>query len=279
MDTKLGGIPAPVFETALEQARQARLTILDKIQAAIPQAREELSPYAPRIFVLSINPEKIGEVIGPGGKVIKKIQAETGAKIDIEQDGTVYVACVNAEGGEKARDWIRNLTREVQVGEVYDGKVVRLMNFGAFVELIPGKDGLVHVSKLARGRVERPEDVVKIGDEIKVRVAEIDGQGRINLVREDLPDAPAPRAHSGPSHDDAEGQVGTAYREARDRESRGGGGSRGGRGGSGGRDRGRGGSGGSSAPRSSGGDRGDAPVGVSFRPKSSPSSGGGDQDA
>jgi polyribonucleotide nucleotidyltransferase len=186
MDTKLTGIPWEVFSGALEQARKGRLNILDKMLAAIAEPREELSPYAPRIFVIEIHPDKIGDVIGPGGKIIKKIQAETGAKIDIEQSGKVYIACVDAAGGERARKMIDDITRDVKVGEVYLGRVTRLMNFGAFVEILPGKEGLVHVSQLAPHRVERPEDVVKIGDELMVKVVEIDSQGRINLTRKGL---------------------------------------------------------------------------------------------
>jgi polyribonucleotide nucleotidyltransferase len=186
MDTKLTGIPWEVFPAALEQARKGRLFIMDKMLAAIAEPREELSPYAPRIFVIEINPERIGDVIGPGGKIIKKIQAETGAKIDIEQSGKVYIACVDAAGGERARKMIDDITRDVKVGEVYEGRVTRLMNFGAFVEILPGKEGLVHVSQLSPHRVERPEDVVKIGDELTVKVAEIDSQGRINLTRKGL---------------------------------------------------------------------------------------------
>src|SRR5262249_23367542 len=165
--------PWAVWPAALEQARKGRLFILDKMLEAIAEPRENLSPYAPRIFVIEINPEKIGEVIGPGGKIIKKIQAETGAKIDIEQTGKVYVASADAEGGERAVKMIEDITREVKVGEVYQGRVTRMLNFGAFVEILPGREGLVHVSQLAGHRVERPEDVVKIGDELMVRVSEI----------------------------------------------------------------------------------------------------------
>src|SRR5947208_2907177 len=166
MDTKIRGIPTAVLTEALEQARKGRLFILDKMLEAIAEPREALSQYAPRIFVIEINPEKIGDVIGPGGKIIKKIQAETGAKIDIEQTGRVLVASVDAAGGERAVKMIEDITSDVKVGEVYLGRVTRMLNFGAFVEILPGREGLVHVSQLAAQRVERPEDVVKIGEEL-----------------------------------------------------------------------------------------------------------------
>lgn len=253
LDTKLPGIPWAVFPQALEMARRARLQILDKMQAAIAEPREELSPYAPRIFVIEIHPDKIGDVIGPGGKIIKKIQSETGAKIDIEQTGKVYIACVDAAGGERARKMIEDLTRDVKVGEVYLGRVTRLMNFGAFVEVLPGKEGLVHVSNLAPYRVERPEEVVKIGDEITVKVTEIDSQGRINLTRKgvltpeeeaELAALAAARPAPGPSRD---------MDRDRDRE----------RGGRGRRPRGGGGAGGGGDGR---GPRAEAGVGARFRP-------------
>ena len=149
----------------------------------MPEPRKELSPYAPRMIVLTINPDKIKDVIGPGGKIINKIIADTGVKIDIENDGRVFIASPNGEGAEKAKKMVEALTRDVQVGETYMGTVTRLMNFGAFVAVLPGKEGLVHISQLAPTRVERVEDVVKIGDEIMVKVTEIDSQGRINLSR------------------------------------------------------------------------------------------------
>ena len=133
-----------------------------------------------------INPDKIREVIGPGGKMINKIIDETGVKIDIEDDGSVYIATPNETAAAKARRIIEGIAKDIEVGEVYTGKVVRMMNFGVFVELLPGKDGMVHISKLAKGRVEKCEDVVKIGDELEVKVAEIDSQGRINLIRNDI---------------------------------------------------------------------------------------------
>jgi polyribonucleotide nucleotidyltransferase len=162
------------------------MKILDVIAGAIPDARETMSQYAPRVFVVEIHPDKIGDIIGPGGKVIKKIEAETGAKLDIEQDGHVYITSVDAAGGERAKKIVEDITREVQVGEVYTGKVTRIEAFGAFVELTPGKDGLVHISQLARERVERTEDVCQLGDELLVKVIEISPDGKIRLTRRGL---------------------------------------------------------------------------------------------
>ena len=152
----------------------------------LPQPREHLSTYAPKIVRFTINPDKIREVIGPGGKMINKIIDETGVKIDIDDDGSVYIATPDEAAAAKARRIIEGIAKDIEVGEVYMGKVVRMMNFGVFVELLPGKDGMVHISKLAKGRVEKCEDVVKIGDELEVKVAEIDSQGRINLIRNDI---------------------------------------------------------------------------------------------
>lgn len=183
MDTKVRGLSRDVMRQALEQARQARMIVLDAMARVIPEPRPQLSPYAPRIFTIEINPEKIREVIGPGGKVINKITAETGVKIDIEQDGRVLIASVDEAAAKKAVQMIEAIVREVKVGEMYLGKVTRLMNFGAFVEVLPGKEGLVHISELSESRVNKVEDVVKVGDELLVRVKEIDNLGRINLTR------------------------------------------------------------------------------------------------
>ena len=186
MDIKIHGIDRPVFEQALERAKEGRMFILGKMLETLDKPREELSPYAPKIIQFTINPEKIREVIGPGGKMINKIIADTGVKIDIEDDGRVYIASPDSEAAEQAKKTIETIVKEIEVGEIYTGKVVRIMPFGAFVELIPGKDGLVHISKLANERVEKVEDVVKIGDEVKVKVVEIDKQGRVNLTRKGL---------------------------------------------------------------------------------------------
>lgn len=183
MDLKIKGIAPDVMRTALAQAREARLFVLDKMLSTIGSARPELSPYAPRITLLKIDPQKIGAVIGPGGKMIRKIIEETGAKIDVEDDGTVFVASVEKEGSDKAVAMIRQLTEVPEVGKIYVGKVVRITDFGAFVEILPGTDGLVHISQLADFRVGKVEDVVKLGDEIMVMVIDIDGDGKIRLSR------------------------------------------------------------------------------------------------
>ncbi|MGE5629835.1 MAG: polyribonucleotide nucleotidyltransferase [Caulobacteraceae bacterium] len=183
MDIKIAGIDKPILEKALEQARKGRLFILDKMLAAISEPRKELSPYAPKIITTRIDPDKIRDIIGPGGKTINKIIAETGVKIDIEDDGRVFIAAVNQADGDKALKIIEGLTAEVQEGQIYLGKVARITSFGAFVEILPGKEGLVHISKLDTKRVEKVEDVVSVGDEILVKVTDIDKQGRINLSR------------------------------------------------------------------------------------------------
>ena len=169
---------------ALEQAREARLFILGKMTAVISASRERaVSPYAPRITTIKIPVDKIRDVIGPGGKVIRQITAETGTQINIEDDGTIQIARDDGEAAKKAIDWIEGLTKDVEVGKEYLGKVTRIMNFGAFVEILPGKEGLVHISELADYRVPRVEDVVSIGDELMVLVTEIDRMGRVNLSR------------------------------------------------------------------------------------------------
>jgi polyribonucleotide nucleotidyltransferase len=183
MDIKIGGINRAILERALAQAKEARLFILGKIEACLPAPRPELSKYAPRITVVQIDVDKIREVIGPGGKMINKIIAECNVKIDIEEDGRVFIAATDGEGAKKAIAWVERLTKDVVVGETYTGKVTRLMNFGAFVEILPGKEGLVHISELDLNRVPTVEDAVKIGDELTVRVIEIDEKGRINLSR------------------------------------------------------------------------------------------------
>lgn len=185
MDIKINGIGREILTEALEQARIGRLHILDSMLRVIDKPRENLSPYAPKIINTTIHPDKIRDVIGAGGKVINKIIAETGVKIDIEDDGRVFISSPNQEAADKALKIIIGITKEVEVGEVYTGKVVRIMNFGAFVEILPGKEGLVHISKLAHHRVDKVEDVVNIGDDIEVKVTEIDSQGRINLSHKD----------------------------------------------------------------------------------------------
>ena len=186
MDIKIAGIDRPILERALSQARVGRLHILQKMLEVLDKPREALSKYAPKIVRFTINPEKIREVIGPGGKMINKIIAETGVKIDIEDDGRVYIATPDADAAAKARKIIEGIAKDVEVGDVYLGKVVRIMNFGAFIELTGGKDGMLHISKMADHRVEKVEDVMNIGDEIEVKVNEIDSQGRVNLIRNDI---------------------------------------------------------------------------------------------
>lgn len=185
MDIKISGLSREILKEALEQAHKGRMHIMGKMLAVIEAPRGNMSPWAPRIITMHIDPDKIRDVIGQGGKVIRSIIEETGAKIDIEDDGTIFIAAVEEASANKAIEIITNLTKEVEVGEVYLGKVTRLMNFGAFVEVLPGKEGLVHISKLAKERVENVEDVVNVGDEIMVKVIEIDKQGRINLSRKD----------------------------------------------------------------------------------------------
>lgn len=183
MDIKISGINREILEEALEQAKRGRMIILDSMLEAIGESRKELSAYAPKIMTMKINPDKIRDVIGPSGKMINKIIEETGVKIDIEQDGTVYISSVDMAMNEKARSIIEDIVREVEIGQTYLGKVKRIEKFGAFVELFKGKDGLVHISQLAEERVNKVEDILKIGDEILVRVTEVDNQGRVNLSR------------------------------------------------------------------------------------------------
>ena len=186
MDIKVKGITPEIMEKALAQAKDGRMVIMNAMLETIPEPRAEMSPYAPRMYTIHINPEKIGTVIGPGGKTIRSIIDATKATIDIEDDGTVFIGSANEEGARKAIQMVEGLTKEVEVGQVYTGKVTRIMPFGAFVEILPNKDGLVHISELADHRVERVEDAVNIGDEVTVVVSEIDHMGRINLSRRAL---------------------------------------------------------------------------------------------
>lgn len=238
MDLKIEGISRAIMAEALEQARVGRLHILDIMDQTIPRPRESISPYAPRIIMISIPIEKIRDVIGPGGKMIRKIISETGAKIDIDDDGRVVIASIGEEPGLKAKAWIETLTEEVEVGKIYKGKVTRIMNFGAFVEVLPGQEGLVHISELSEHRVNYVEDVVAEGDEFEVKVIEIDEIGRINLSKK------AADRELGRITGEERGQRG----DRGDRGDRGGRGGRGG-GGGGGRDRRGGGGGGRSRNR------------------------------
>lgn len=185
MDIKVPGIGRDILKEALEQAKKGRLYILDKMLSVISKPREELSPHAPKIIRTLVDPDKIRDIIGPGGRIINRIIDETGVKIDIEDDGRVFIAAPDMASGEQALKIIETLIKDVEVGELYMGKVLRIMNFGAFVEIAPGKEGMIHISKLAHKRVDKVEDVLNIGDEVLVKVIEIDRQGRINLSRKD----------------------------------------------------------------------------------------------
>ncbi|HWQ27856.1 MAG TPA: polyribonucleotide nucleotidyltransferase, partial [Dehalococcoidia bacterium] len=183
MDIKIKGITLEIMDEALRQAREARLFILEKIRETIPEPRRDLSQYAPRMYRIQIPPDKIGSVIGPGGRVIRSIIDETKCTIDIEDDGSVYIGSPDAAMAQKAIEIIEGLTRDVEVGQIYTGRITRIMSFGAFAEILPGKEGLIHISELADYRVPSVEDVVKVGDEVMVMVTEIDSLGRINLSR------------------------------------------------------------------------------------------------
>lgn len=186
MDIKITGLSQELLKKALNKAKEGRLYILDKMLEVIDEPRENLSEFAPLITTMKINPDKIRHVIGPGGKMINKIIDETDAKIDIEDDGTIFILAEGQENGLRAKEMIENLTREVEVGEVYKGKVVKIMNFGAFVEILPGKEGLVHISKIADRHIDEVTDVLSEGDEIKVKVIKIDNKDRINLSMKDV---------------------------------------------------------------------------------------------
>jgi DNA polymerase III epsilon subunit family exonuclease len=183
MDIKVKGISEAIIREGLQKAHAARMAILDKMDAVIPTSRSEMSQFAPRIITIKINPEKIRDIIGKGGSVIRKIQEETGTEINVEDDGTVQIAAVSGENSRKAVQWIESLTRDVEVGGLYLGKVTRIMGFGCFVEILPGKEGLVRIGELADYHVPSVEDVVQVGDEVMVVVTEVDRQGRVNLSR------------------------------------------------------------------------------------------------
>lgn len=190
MDTKTHGLTWDIIKQTIKQAKEARIKILDAMEAIIPAPRADLSPYAPRIVTIKINPEKIRDVIGPGGKIINKIIDDTGVQIDIEQDGRVMITSNDAEGMKRAVKMVEDLTHEITPGEEYEGPVVRIEDFGAFVQILPNKDGMVHVSEISWNRVGRPSDVLKMGDVVKVRVKEIDNLGRVNLTMKELTTKP-----------------------------------------------------------------------------------------
>ena len=186
MDVKMKGLTIEIIQEALAQARKAREQLLATMDQCIAAPRPELAPHAPRVFTIEISPDKIGDIIGPGGKNIKKMEADFGVQIDIEQDGRVFIAAPDQTAGEQALKVIADITRDLTVGEIYTGRVVRIVPFGAFVELLPGRDGLLHISQIARERIERVEDVLRMGDEVQVKVIEIDPQGKVRLSRKDL---------------------------------------------------------------------------------------------
>jgi polyribonucleotide nucleotidyltransferase len=227
MDTKIGGISFAVMSDALERARRGRMHILDIMDKALSTPRAEMSPYAPRILILHIHPDKIREVIGPGGKIIKRITEETGAQIDIDDTGEVRIAAVNREGGKRAEELIRNITEDPEVGKIYQGKVRSVVTFGAFVEILPGRDGLLHISEIDYHRVARTEDVLNVGDMVMVKVIGVDRDGKVKLSRKALLPEPEGGVPAGASSGGG--------RERSDRGDRGGD-----RGDRGGRDRDRG---------------------------------------
>ena len=186
MDMKVTGVAREVLEKSLAQALEGRLYILDKMAEALSEPRKELSSFAPRIITMKVHKDKIREVIGPGGKVIQSIIAETEAKVDIEDDGTIYIASIDGASGENAMKMIENIVKDIERGEIYNGKVMKIMPFGAFVQLRPGKEGLVHISKLATHRVEKVEDIVKEGEMLPVKVLDIDKQNKISLTAVDV---------------------------------------------------------------------------------------------
>jgi polyribonucleotide nucleotidyltransferase len=259
MDNKVGGISGEILAEAVERAREGRLYILEKMNAALDKARDELSPYAPRITQIQINPEKIGAVIGPGGRVIRQITTSLDVQIDIEDTGKVSILSNNAERAQKAVKWIEDLAAEIEVGKIYRGTVTRILEIGAFVEVLPGQDGMVPVSELADHYVERVEDEVRVGDEIMVKVIEIDDRGRVNLSRRAVLNPDAPERPRRPPRERSDRDRGRGDRGRGDRPH-------------GDRDRGRGDRGRSDRPR---GDhpRGDRPRGD--RPRGDRRGGGG----
>jgi len=215
MDMKISGTSREILAKALSQAREGRMFIMEKMLACIAEPRKELSPYAPRIITMQIHPDKIRDVIGKGGSTINKIIEETKVghtkvEIDIQDDGTIYIAAVNLEAGERARQMIEALVKDPEPGMIYTGRVTRLMQFGAFVEILPGKEGLVHISHLSDKRVDKVEDVVNVGDEVVVKVTEIDRLGRINLSMKDAKPGQGssePSGRSGSSEASRQGQA------------------------------------------------------------------------
>jgi polyribonucleotide nucleotidyltransferase len=198
MDIKINGITKEIMKVALDQAKEGRMHILGIMKQAVPGPRQELSDFAPRVIKIKINPDKIREVIGKGGSVIQALTRETGTTIDIEDDGTISIACLSQEAGEAAVARIKAITAEVEVGKVYEGPVLRLLDFGAIIQLLPGKDGLLHISQIAHERVNNVADYLKEGQIVKVKVLEADDKGRVRLSRKALLDPPARREESAP---------------------------------------------------------------------------------
>jgi polyribonucleotide nucleotidyltransferase len=186
MDNKIGGVSRDVLLIALKQARDGRLYILERMNAALSEPRQELSPYAPRIYTIHIKPERIREIIGPGGKIVRGIQEQTGVKIDIEDDGTVRIAAVDPESARKAIEIVQGIVQEPEVGKVYQGKVKKIMDFGAFVEIYPGTEGLLHISQISKHRIRAVSDVLKEGDEVTVRLIELERDGKMRLSRREF---------------------------------------------------------------------------------------------
>jgi polyribonucleotide nucleotidyltransferase len=249
LDIKIEGLDHDTIRETLHRARAARMKILDIMEGVIDKPREAISQWAPRLLTTHINPEKIGKLIGPGGKNIKKLQEDTGAKVDIEEDGTVYISSVDGAGAERCRDIIEAMMAEVKVGKIYAGVVVSIKDFGAFVEIAPDTDGLCHVSELSDKYVERTTDVVDVGDEIRVKVLLVDDQGRIKLSRK------AAMQEEGQTDKTGDESDNPPARENRDQGGEGGNRREGNRDG-GSRDGGRGGDRGGNRGRSRGGDRG-----------------------
>jgi polyribonucleotide nucleotidyltransferase len=181
MDIKIKELSRDILKTALDQAKEGRLHILGKMTATLDHSRSDISPYAPKVYTVNINPDKIRDIIGPGGKIVRALQADTNTRIEIDDSGLVKIAAVNAEDGQEAVRRINEITKEPEIGEIYDGKVVKVTDFGAFVEFLPGTDGLVHISQLSLHRVKKVSDVVKEGDPLKVKVLEISRDGKIRL--------------------------------------------------------------------------------------------------
>jgi polyribonucleotide nucleotidyltransferase len=191
MDIKLGGLDMALFAEALEKAKNARLKVIDAMDKALSRPRDEMSPYAPKISVFHVNPDRIRDIIGPGGRTIKRITEETGATIDIDDSGQVKIACTDQEMGNRAVEMVRSLTEDPEVGRIYNGKVKSIMNFGAFVEILPGRDGLVHISELDFKRVAKVEDVLKVGDMVLVKCIGVDDEGKVRLSRKAAMEQPS----------------------------------------------------------------------------------------